>query len=183
MNLIDVERKIGEIIFPKDLRKILPEIQIFVSNNRSKEKVINLTMKLISKAQEFEDTELLVVLKGLLILQLENNLNNLNIISEILEEMRYLALTANYKEGLAFSYSFSWYIERTKGNIKIAREDILKSFQLIFEVKNPDPYILNFIKYSYAVQNWLDFRDVKIAETFEDCFEYFLEQNLQRIAL
>ncbi len=92
--------------------------------------------------------------------------------------MQHLAYRINYEEGIAFSYSFSWYIEKFQGNRERSREEIKKAVKLLNEIQQPDEFIYHFINYSYALEEWLENRNPNAIEILESCVDYFYENNL-----
>jgi hypothetical protein len=92
--------------------------------------------------------------------------------------MKHLAVRSNYKEGLAFTFSFSWYIEKIQGNVKKSEKEIRKALELLNEIQNPDQFIYHFIYYSYAVEEWLRYRRNHVVEILERCAGYFFKNKL-----
>jgi tetratricopeptide (TPR) repeat protein len=178
MKLNELKERISSINSEVDLKVLISRLKILSSNMRSKKEVINLIEEFIAKANQISDFESTVVLHGLLILQLEHKVSNFNRIISLLEEMQCLAHKINYKEGIAFSYSFSWYIEKFQGNIDKSREEINKAVKLLNEIQQPDEFIYCFINYSYALEEWLNNRNPNAIEILESCVDYFYKNYL-----
>jgi hypothetical protein len=178
MNLRDLQRSANLIKSKIELKELISHLKILASNRRSDKDVIQLIEKCISIANKIEDWESNVVLNGLLILQYVQQVDMLEKSNKLLDEMQDLARKINYKEGLAFSHSFAWYIAKIQGEKEKSKYEISKALELLDEVNIPDNFIFHFIKYTCAIEMWFETRDIRVAETLENCIDYFYEKNL-----
>ena len=167
IKLDELKEQICLVKSKTEIRAIISKLKILSSNMRSNNEVINLINEFILKARYVSDEESIVVLQGLLILQLEHSMRNLTKIEYLIKEMQDLAYGINYKEGIAFSHSFSWYIEKYQGNTEKSRDELNKAVRILKEVNHPDEFIFHFINYSYALEEWLKNRNPKAIEILE----------------
>ncbi len=163
-----------------DFKPVFKIIQRLASNERSNKDVLTLLEEGMMKAVCLEDNESLVNLYGLKILQLEHLKTNLPIISELLDEMYKIAERQEYREGLAFYYSFVWYIEKFKGKQEQSKKAILKAKDILDHTEKKNEYIYHFVRYSYAVEQWTAYQDKDCTEIFEECLLYFYNNEFYR---
>ncbi|MHA1201699.1 MAG: hypothetical protein ACTSQ4_04170 [Candidatus Heimdallarchaeaceae archaeon] len=174
----ELRTQIKSIKSQAELDKSMSHLKIIASNERSNPEVIQLIEEFITVSEDISDFKSLVILYGLLILQLVQQISNISRALQTLEKMQLLATEIDFKDGLAFSYSFSWYIEKIEGNHKKSANKIEKSMQLLGEILTPDPYIYHFVSYTYAVEMWLEKRNPQAAEILEKCANYFYKVGL-----
>ncbi|MCE7742034.1 MAG: hypothetical protein GOP50_06215 [Candidatus Heimdallarchaeota archaeon] len=178
MRPIEIRKKLSVLNSKDELREIISQLKIVASNRRSDENIIHIIEDSIGVATEIKDFESLVILKGLLILQYIQQSTNMEKSIRILEKMQSLATKIDYKEGLAFSFSFAWYIARIRGNKEERRESIISAVTLLDEVNQPNQFIYYFVKYTQALEMWFVSRDIRCVDILENCIVYFSEKRL-----
>ncbi|MCE7741075.1 MAG: hypothetical protein GOP50_01330 [Candidatus Heimdallarchaeota archaeon] len=174
------KEKIMNCLDRNEYTEIISRLRIFVSNNRSEIRLVELVEIAIDKAEEFNNYETIVNLYGLKILLLENRKENLIEISKVAEKMESFCREKSLQEELALTYSYKWFIEKIKGNKRKGEAYIEEAFSIINSSDKEDQYIVNFVKYSYAVHCWLEKHDEGAVKLFESCLGYFYENNLNR---
>ncbi len=178
MILKELQEKVNLIDSNEELEVQISHLKILASNNRSEITIIELIKEYISVANRIKDYKSRVILDGLLLLQYVQQPDKFEKSNQILKEMQSLARKINFTEGLAFSHSFSWYIAKQSGNSEKGRYELRTAVQLLEDAKQPDEFIFHFIKYAYAMETWLETRDIKVVEIFENCANYFYKENL-----
>ncbi|MCG3223760.1 MAG: hypothetical protein H7647_04790, partial [Candidatus Heimdallarchaeota archaeon] len=173
MKIYELQEHINHLKSSAELEALISHLKILASNNRSDKIVIKLIEDCILIATKIEDFKSRVILDGLLILQFVQQADKLEKSIQLLHEMQTLAKKINYKEGLAFSHSFAWYIAKLKGKKERGKYEIVKALELLEEVDQPDRFIFHFIKYTYAVEQWLETRDFKSSVILEECGNFF----------
>ncbi len=176
--LEELQKDITQIKSKDELDEVLSRLKILASNRRSDKIVIMIIKNCINVANQFKDFKSRVILEGLLILQFIQQPDQLERSEKLLNKMQSLARKIRYKEGLAFSSSFSWYLAKMKGKDEEGRNEIHKAIDLIEQTFQPDRFIFHFIKYTYAIEIWLSKKDIRAIEILENCFIYFFENKL-----
>ena len=175
-----MEKKLDSIQTKKDFRALINQFRLLASNERANAKVLALLDKAIEKNSKLADKKTLIDLYGLKILQLEHLKEGLDEISDISLEMHALATEIDYQDGLAFSYSFKYFIEKIKGNEEKCNESIERAMKIINNSPVHDNYIYHFVRYSYAVKQWLTNKNPFSANILEECVEYFFQNGFYR---
>ena len=94
--------------------------------------------------------------------------------------MLKLSKDMNYQNGMAFSYTFFWYIERYYGNIGKSRSAIKKAMKSLKLSSEFDEYIHNVCYYCFAMDQWLVEHSNYATKNFEKCFNYFLVNGFHK---
>ncbi len=178
-----IKEKLSLVETKDDFKTVFKLVQILASNERSNKDVMALLDDGIRKAVFLEDNESLVNLYGLKILQLEHLKTNIPTISELLIEMHKIAKKYDYNEGLAFYYSFVWYIEKFKGEQVKSKQAILKAIEILSQAEKKNEYVYHFVRYSYAIEQWTTNHDEDCVEIFEECLLYYYNSNFHRSAV
>jgi len=177
--IVDVKIQLCNVKRENELRLILPNLRLIASNFKSDPEVLEVIEGAIIKALEIDDKKTLVNLLGLKFLQLELDAGNKDQIIEILDYMRLLAIDTKYNDGLAYAYSFEWFIQRFSNNKRLASNAIKEARNLLNESVE-DPYIFNFVNCSYGIELWLEQHNPECISIFEECLTHFYNQKLYR---
>ncbi len=122
----------------------------------------------------------LVNLYGYKIPIIYNFKEKLLIASQLINEMLTISKEIDYQDGIAWAYSYVWYIEKVKGNEKKSAKAMDKSLETLNQLTDCDKYIHHFILYSYAVEKWLEERDPRSIDILEECTDYFFQNGFYR---
>jgi len=161
-----------------DLQKKVRELRIISYNNRSKSAVLDLVKEGITTAEKFEDVFSLVNLLSLRITHLQHQKENLQLITEINNQIRSLSLKENYVDGLLLFYAHRWFIEKMKGNKVLASKSIEKCMDLITKSGTNDKFIYNVCSYLYAIELWVEKRNLQSVVILERNFGFFLDNQM-----
>ncbi len=168
-----------EIMECKNTNQLIQKLCILASNEKSTD-VVDILQIALKKAQQKSDKKSEVILLGLKIAQLFDKIADISLVKEMVQKMQRLSTEINYQNGLAFSYTFVWYIERLNGNIKESREAINKASKLSNESIEKDDYIHHICLYTLAFDKWIEDHDILAAELFEICYDYFYQNGYYR---
>ncbi len=157
----------------ENLREILGDICLLSSNERSNKEIILLLDKAIEKSELFNDEVSLVNLIGYKIPMIYSDRDNVSEVRKLISRMKSISEKNNYNDILSWAYSYSWYIEKFEGNRKKSVEALEHSLELLDGLSHYDEYIYHFVRYSYAVEQWLETRDFKSSTILEDCANFF----------
>ena len=161
----------------ENLREILGDICLLSSNERTNKEIILLLDKAIEKSELFNDEVSLVNLIGYKIPMIYSNRENISEVRKLISRMKSISEKNNYNDILSWAYSYSWYIEKFEGNRKKSVEALEHSLELLDGLSNYDEYIYHFVRYSYAVEQWLETRDFRSSTILEECANYFHLHN------
>ncbi|NPD89161.1 MAG: hypothetical protein HGN29_10580 [Asgard group archaeon] len=177
--LEDMERIIDKIENNGDLISVEKNLRLLASNYRTLQ-VSELIDKTIEKCKFLDNKKILVDLYGHKILILYNFGDKIQTVSKLVDEMISISKKINYKEGLAWAYSYVWYIEKLKGNVESSIKALEKSNRILANIIHYDEYIYNFVKYSSAMEKWLKEHDASISESLEVSANYFFNNGFHR---
>lgn len=161
----------------ENLREILGDICLLSSNERTNKEIILLLDKAIEKSELFSDEVSLVNLIGYKIPMIYSNRENISEVRKLISRMKSISEKNNYYDILSWAYSYSWYIEKFEGNRKKSVEALEHSLELLDGLSNYDEYIYHFVRYSYAIEQWLEKRDFRSSTILEECANYFHLHN------
>ena len=111
---------------------------------------------------------------------LYNDHENSPNVQKLISRMKLVSQKNGYKDILAWVYSYLWYINKFEGNKKESKVYINKSITLLEETTEIDEYVSYFIKYSYAIEQWLEENNPKSSIIFEECLEFFYNNGFYR---
>ncbi len=174
-----MEKQIEEIENSEDLWSAVKFLQLFASNERS-HGVVDLIDQTTEKCKLIDDKKALVNLYGLKIPVIYNFQDKLLVASQLINEMLTISEEINYQEGTAWAYSYMWYVEKIKGNKEESVKAMDKSLEILNQLTDCDKYIYHFVKYSYAIEKWLEEHDSKSIQIFEECLIYFYHNKFHR---
>jgi hypothetical protein len=157
----------------------LNEIRILASNEKSAEMLLIIRNR-IEKVNKLNDTKTLINLIGLEIAQLFHDKKNFPEVLSSFQKMFELSKKINYQNGLAFSYTFLWYIEKFNGNIEKSRKAIQEAIKLLKSSSEFDEYIHNVCYYCFAMDLWLEDHSTHAIDIFERCLDYFLDNGFHK---
>ncbi|MHA1445643.1 MAG: hypothetical protein ACTSSN_03055 [Candidatus Heimdallarchaeaceae archaeon] len=157
----------------ENLREILGDICLLSSNERSNKEIILLLDKAIEKSELFNDEVSLVNLIGYKIPMIYSNRENISEVRKLISRMKSISEKNSYNDILSWVYSYIWYIEKFEGNRKKSIEALEYSLELLDGLSHYDEYIYHFVRYSYAVEQWLEKRDSKSSTILEECADFF----------
>ncbi len=183
MHNLLIEELASKVEFAKskeNLREILGDICLLSSNERSNKELMLLLDKAIEKSELLDDEKSLVNLIGYKIPVLYNNRENASEVRKLIARMQLISENNNYSDILAWTYSYIWYIEKFEENKKKSIEALEHSLKLLDGLSNYDEYIYHFIRYSYAVEQWLNNHDIESATILEECLIYFFREGFYR---
>ncbi len=146
---------------------------------KSKE-MVNLIDEAIEKCISLDYKRMLVFLYDLKIRQLYHLNSNIELVIIILEEIEYLTGILRDHNCTALFNQLVWHIERLRGNYSISKMAINSAMKLVDKSLLEDNYIINFCKYSYAVEIWLTNHGIESAKLLEECIDFFYEGNYYR---
>ncbi len=175
-----IEEKLKAVSSNKQMKEIVTDLRIVISNNRSSSELMETTKKAISTALELGYNKDLTNLYGLLILQLEHCEENLVEVSLLIEKMQQLAKSTGCQESIALTYAYLWYHEKIKGNSKQSKDAILKAKRIFENLQKYDSYNYYFVLYSYAVEIWLHSHDSQSTKLLEECANFFYREGYYR---
>ncbi len=163
----------------------IEELQTFVKklrkisyNNRNNEKVLDVINQAITKSNELDDVFSLVNLYSLKITHLQHQKHNLPIIININKHIRNLSEKRKYVDGLKLFYAHQWYIEKMRGDKIKASNSIEKCILLLNQSNSDDQFIYNVCSYLYAIEKWMENRDLSSVDILEKNFEYFYKEKM-----
>lgn len=164
--------------YPNDinLSEMLDELRVLCANEKSND-VLKILDDVLEISKSSSNLKFKVNLYELRIKQLCRFKENLQSVEEFLEEMTQTARSINYVEGLALSFQIRGYIQLLKGDRESSDIEINRAVELLNNSEQTDSYTYIMCNYSYAISRWLSSRDFNIANTLEECFEYFYLNN------
>jgi len=162
-----------------DLNSVEKDLRFLASNKRTLQ-VSELIDKAIEKCKKLGNKKTLVLLYGHKILIIYNYRENIQLASDIIDEMLYVSEEIEFKEGMAWALSYKWYIEKFKGNKKASTQALVKAMSIIRNTKCNDEYIYNFVQYSYAMERWLEEHDTSIIKILEECLDFYYNNGFYR---
>ena len=174
MSYRDLHFHMNKIWTLNDLDEIIEKLRVLSANEKS-DRLINLIEKAIEESCKLNHSIATVKLFELRIKQLFGNRNTISSINKTLQDMKNLSRKMNYTEGLILCYSIEWGLEKFVGNQTKSKEAILKAMELLKSWNNPEEYVYNITRYSYAIEIWLEDYDFKSREIFEECVSYFIK--------
>ena len=127
-----------------------------------------------------DNKKALINLYGYKIPIIYNFKEKLPLASQLINEMLTISEEISYQDGIAWAYSYIWYIEKVKGNEKKSAKAMDKSLEILNQLTDCNRYIHHFILYSYAVEKWLEERDTKSSDILEECADYFFQNGFYR---
>ena len=172
-NFGEFQTKFKQISSKDELKVFVKELQVLSYNYRGNSIVFDIVKRTILKSLSLDDTTSLINLHSLEITHLQHKKKNLEIITEISEKIRTLSERYQYKDGLALYYAHKWYIAKSKENKHQATEAIEQSIRILSDFPTNDDFIFNVCNYIYAVEKWLELREIESAKILENCFNYF----------
>jgi tetratricopeptide (TPR) repeat protein len=176
----DLTSKIELVKSKENLRRILGDICLLSSNERSNKEIILLLDKAIEKSELLNDELSLANLIGFKIPMLYNKQKNIPKVRKLISRMQSISEENNYSEILSWTYSYRWYIEKFTGNKKKAKEYINYSMAILEKSTQSDKYINYFVKYSYAFEQWIEENNANSALIFEECVDFFHKEGFYR---
>ncbi|MCK4895528.1 MAG: hypothetical protein KAS47_01870 [Candidatus Heimdallarchaeota archaeon] len=175
-----IEEKLQTVSSNEQMKEIVADLRIVISNNRSTLELMETTKKAIIIALELGYNKDLTNLYGLLILQLEHREENLGEVSSLIKKMQQLTKNTGYQEGIALTYAYLWYHEKIKGNKKQSKDAILKAKKIFENLQEYDNYNYYFVLYSYAIEIWLHNHDSQSTKLLEECANFFYREGYHR---
>ncbi|MCK4252954.1 MAG: hypothetical protein KAX32_00700, partial [Candidatus Heimdallarchaeota archaeon] len=133
--------------------------------------------KISLKSKQLGDIKSQVIINYVKHLQIFGLLKRNGEILELANEINTLSEKIDYKEGKALYYIIMWGVEKLQGNIKRAIVMRKTSMEIIDSLENPDIMVSNWIKYSYAVGEWTEERNLSSAKMLEDCMIFFRKRE------
>ncbi|MFW9851738.1 MAG: hypothetical protein ACFFDS_02240 [Candidatus Thorarchaeota archaeon] len=176
----DLAIKIDLVKSKENLREILDELCVLASNERSNKNVIHLLDKAIEISELLNDDLSLVYLIGYKIPMLYNRRENITKVRKLISKMKSISEKNDYKDVLAWIYSYMWYIEKFEGNKEESKKYINQSMNLLRKSQQTNEYLSFFIKYSYAFEQWLEENNPQSAIIFEECVDFFYKAGFYR---
>ncbi|OLS33089.1 MAG: hypothetical protein HeimAB125_02130 [Candidatus Heimdallarchaeota archaeon AB_125] len=181
MNLCDELEEISKHLeLDSNPPEIIERLRILSYNYKSNNNILLLIDKLIKKCKKINDFVSLISLYSLKITHLHHLRENLDIVTDLILEIKILSDKNNYIEGLALHHNHKWFIEKFQGNRDQAEIEINEALKLINSKENPDQFIYHLCKYTFAIELWIEHHDSKAATMLEECVPYFLERGLNR---
>lgn len=173
-NLEDLD--IDKISKQKDLRKVVSDL-LELTRRLPPEESKQLIEKISQKSKQLKDIESQVIIKYIEHIHIFGLLRNNEKILELANEMNVLSEKIDFKEGIALHYIILWGIEKLQGNIEKAIIMRKNSMEIIDSLRNPDTMVVNWIRYSYAIGEWTESRNISSAKMLEDCMLFFRKRK------
>ncbi len=173
-NLEDLN--IDKISKQKDLQEVVSDL-LELTRRLSPAESKQLIKKISLKSKQLDDKKSRVIVNYVKHIHIFGLLKRNGEILELANEMNTLSEDIDFKEGIALHYIVMWGIEKLQGNLEKATKLRKTSMELIDSLKNPNPMILNWIKYSYAVGEWTEVRNPTAAVMLEECMLFFRERE------
>jgi hypothetical protein len=167
---------IDKISKQKDLRDVVSDLLELTRRLPLKDSKL-LIEKISLKSKQLGDIKSQVIINYVKHLQIFGLLKRNGEILELAIEINTLSEKIDYKEGKALYYIIMWGVEKLQGNIKRAIVMRKTSMEIIDSLENPDIMVSNWIKYSYAVGEWTEERNLSSAKMLEDCMIFFRKRE------
>ena len=162
-----------------ELGNVVEMLRPIAANDKSIQ-TSSLIEEALEKSKIINDIKLTIFLYDLKIRQLYHLNNNLEQVCNLLCEMKFIAKKVNDESCNALIYQLTWHIEKFKGNNKKGSLAINKAIKLVKNSVVDDSYTFYFIKYSYAIEKWLNNHSSESSSILEDCLKYFYEKGYYR---
>ena len=179
MTVEDIEYLIENIEDEEDIEKLIEILRPIAVNNKSKQ-VLGLIKKAMDKSKNIKNAKLIIFLFDLQIRQIYHLNDQLERTSNLLAEMKLLTESVKDKDCDALVSLLTWYVEKLKGNKTKSSLEINKAMKLVNGGFVSDSYTYFSVKYSYAIEEWLEFRNPQSADLLEECVPHFLEKAMYR---
>ncbi len=167
---------IDKISKQKDLRDVVSDLLELTRRLPLKDSKL-LIEKISLKSKQLGDIKSQVIINYVKHLQIFGLLKRNGEILELANEINILSEKIDYKEGKALYYIMMWGVEKLQGNIERAIVMRKTSMEIIDSLKNPDIMVSNWIRYSYAVGEWTEERNLSSAKMLEDCMIFFRKRE------
>ncbi|NPD89386.1 MAG: hypothetical protein HGN29_11745 [Asgard group archaeon] len=172
---INIIQELNLVSTPDEFRHFISQLRVICSNEKSIN-IENLIDQAIAKNKIYGNNKTLIDLFDLKIRQIYHFKDRIHEALEILSKMRSLSKISDYSTGLALSEQLSWHVEKLLGN-KARSFESIKNAMKITESSDVDEYAKNFCRYSYAVENWLRYRDYECANMLEESADFFYSEG------
>jgi len=179
MDVSHVKSLIGNVITREDLKEVIEILRPIAINNQSMQ-ITDLIKDALEKSKCIEDFELAIFLYDLQIRQIYHLNDHLDQICDIISEMKHLAKRVNSANCNALVKQLTWYVEKLKGNKERSSLSINEAMKLVESGCIDDSYTYFSVKYSYAIEEWLEHDNHNVTNLLEDCVSYFLEKAMYR---
>ena len=179
MTLERLATKVEKIETNDDLIEIDKVIRLYASNLRTLD-IYNLCDRIKEKCILLDNKKILVNIYGYQISIIYNFKNKLHEVSELIERMLKVSTEIKYNEGLAWAYSYEWYIAKFHGNKSKGAQSLNKAIKILEETSCSDLFIYHFVFYSYGVERWMENNDANSVLIFEECVDYYKKQGYYR---
>ncbi len=73
-----------------------------------------------------------------------------------------------------------WHVERLRGNHDVSKRAIYIAMGLVNKSLLEDNYVINFCKYSYAIEIWMTNHSMESAILLEECVAFFYREEFYR---
>ncbi|TFG10154.1 hypothetical protein EU534_01330 [Candidatus Heimdallarchaeota archaeon] len=163
----------------ESMSSFIDGFRVYASNNRNNYSILDTIDKTIQKCIHLKDQVSLVKLYELKISQIEHLKERREDIFQLAQLMKEISKDINYNEGLALAYYKMWYIWKLKGEKKRSQEALDKSINYVQLLKSQN-YTYHVCMYSFAVNKWLNERNIVSANILEKCADYFFENGFYR---
>lgn len=167
---------VDEIRNINTLREVVYNL-LEISRRNPYEEANELISNLSQKCIELDDKESLIVIKYIKHILIFGLLKKNGEILLLAEEMYSMSKEIDFKEGLALYNIVLWGVEKLNGKYKEAKAYREKSFEILNNIKKPNPIISHWIKYSYAVGEWTENRNTEAANYLEECLFFFRQEQ------
>jgi hypothetical protein len=167
---------IDKISKQKDLRDVVSDLLELTRRLPLKDSKL-LIEKISLKSKQLGDIKSQVIINYVKHLQIFGLLKRNGEILELANEINILSEKIDYKEGKALYYIIMWGVEKLKGNIKRAIVMRRTSMEIIDSLEKPDIMVSTWIRYSYAVGEWTEERNLSSAKMLEDCMIFFRKRE------
>jgi len=174
-----VKTLIEDIRTRDDLKNIVEILRPIAVNNKS-DQVLSLVSEALEKSKYIDDTKLTIFLHDLQIRQIYHLNDQLEQVYYLLSEMKILTKESKDESCNALVKQLTWHIEKFKGNKNRSSLAINEAMKLVNRNVVEDSYTYYFVKYSYAIEEWLGYHNPDSATLLEDCVPYFFEKRMHR---
>lgn len=144
------------------------------------EEMVDLIDKAIEKCTVFNYKKLLVFLYDLRVRQFYHLDSNIKQVVLMLEEMEKLTESIKNHDCTAIFNQLVWHVERLRGNHDVSKRAIYTAMGLINKSLLEDNYVINFCKYSYAIEIWMTNHSMESAILLEECVAFFYREGFYR---
>jgi hypothetical protein len=160
-----------------NLFRIYINYLLAVSRTKEPKEALSLVEAAIERSKELKDNKSLAVIyyiKNILIFGFEDTIAEVNDLSG---KVKKISLEIGFKEGEALAAIMKWGTFKLEGKVEEAKEARNLAMNIMDSIKNPEPIYYYWVKYSYAVGEWTEEKNLLAADMIRECRDFFRRKS------